>query len=371
MMNDFDFEELDKAVNSLAPKTHQENDGSGAVPVSTPAASRSMPTSKPVDKPPAAPPPRQDSQTAPAVSSEPSKISVSRPDKVRGARLVKRGSFMDIVPPSPRKTNTRVGPTLQPVSRSEDIMPEPQSEPFTEGTKKPETPPIAPSDTFPVATEEPRPPAPKKSETPGDVSWPDPLDFHDVDNIAKEVPKKADDRPTASPFLAEAKVEKRPLGAFSTFAQSAGQPESPEPKPAGQPPEPKPDPGAIDELTPVEDGLFKEPEAFAAKKKFESTAESEPEEETIEPDREPAAPDIHSKAMMSIPEQYRTERKIVDKTTRSVFDTKEYHPPLLEAAIPEHHRGSSVWAKLFVAFVVLALLGVSGYFVYIFIFAQS
>lgn len=355
-MNDFDFEELDKAVNTLASKTREEHD--------TPDA----PVVKPANTPPASSVPRQDSQSVPVVSKQP---------KTR-SRSAQRGSFMDIVPPSPRKTtNTRVGPTLQPVSRPEDIVPSSQVEPPKEDKKEPETAPAATSDApQPSKPENRQPEAPQKSETSGDVSWPDPLDFHDVDRITQDVPKKPNEDRSSSPFLAEAKVEKRPLGAFSTFAQTSEQPKPAEatPKELSSKPEPKPDPEAVDELTPEESGLFKEPETPPDQQKSESASDSQPTEDKPEPEiekKEPSKPDMHSKAMMSIPQQYRTERKTADKTTHSVFDTKEYHPPLLEAAIPEHHRGGGVWTKLFVAFVVLVLLGVSGYFVYIFMFAQS
>jgi hypothetical protein len=75
---------------------------------------------------------------------------------------------------------------------------------------------------------------------------------------------------------------------------------------------------------------------------------------------------MHSAAMMSIPQQYRTQDKSTDKTTRPIFDTKEYHPPLVEKAMNER-RGSGMWTKLFIALVVLVLLAVGGYFVYIYV----
>lgn len=356
-MNDFDFEELDKAVNSLAPDARDEHGSAGVVPVASP----STPAAKPTDTPSAAQPPRQNSQP--------------KTPRLSNARPTPRGSFMDIMPPSSRKSNTRVGTTLQPVSRPEDVAPAPQNEPPKEDVQEPEITTADLRNVLPSQAEEHKPKTQQTSEhtsqpttePSNDITWPDPLDFHDGDSAPKDEPKKADEsRPSASPFLAEAKVEKRPLGAFSAFGQTT---EHSKPVEETSIVEPKPDLKAVDELTPKEDGLFKEPEAPEYEQ--EPQLANEPKEtEVYEADKESLRSDMHNKAMMSIPQQYRTEHKALDKETRPVFDTKEYHPPLLEAAVPGHHRGSSVWVKLFVALVVLVLLAVAGYFVYIYMFAQ-
>ena len=81
-------------------------------------------------------------------------------------------------------------------------------------------------------------------------------------------------------------------------------------------------------------------------------------------------PDLHSAAMMSIPKQYHTEEKSADTAKRPIFDTKEYHPPLLEATNHEHRGGGSMWSKLFIALVVLVLLGVGAYFAYLYVVQQ-
>jgi hypothetical protein len=358
-MNDFDFEELDNAVNTLASKTQDEHRG---------------PSEPPKPALPARPAPKAESLK---ITSEPEiPAPTSAPQLVRPAapRTPRRGAFMDIMPPSPRKTNTRVGPTLQPLNPPEQVKPEAIVSPVEPPQLEPETAPADLHDPEPIPDAPVQPEAPKleRIETPEEkedaVRWPDPLDFH-VDSILEDetIEKPAQ----TSPFLAEAKVEKRPLGAFSNY------------KPTEEPPKPRADSAetldssepSVDELTPDAEGTYREPEApaeesskdeLAPQQSVESVENNMPRPEARE---EPSRPDMHSAAMMSIPQQYRTEDKPADKATRSIFDTKEYHPPLLDATITEHH-GGSMWMKLFVALVVLVLLGVAGYFTYLIVFAN-
>ena len=348
-MNDFDFEELDKAVNNLAVKTHDEHGGTelGAPIVVTPAAS--VPVEKPTvelktETTPVAEEPKATAIPVASPQKHPSRLSETRPRS--------RGSFMDIVPPAQRKGGTR-GISLQPVSRPEDIVPEESahSEPEVPTPVVRDVPTVEPAAEKPVATEQ------KKSTD--EVSWPDPLDFGGASSeksAAEEEKPEVPAEAPATPFLAEAKVEKRPLGAFSHF--KAAVPEAkPDETPVAEPAEAKPQ----DELTPEKDGNFKEPEEAAPK------PEEKPEAPKSESADEPAKPDLHGTAMMSIPQQYHTEAKQTDKATRPIFDTKEYHPPLVEATSHEHRGGGGMWGKIFIAFVVLVLLAVAGYFAYLYL----
>jgi hypothetical protein len=269
---------------------------------------------------------------------------------------------MDIVPPA-RKPAHRVGVSVQPIDKVETIVPDelkrPEPKPATAEDQGLKHVASEPAEQEPSGLAD-RPVDGHIQTDASDVSWPDPLDFH-REEVAPEEPaeqkapeaQSEEDQPEpASPFLSEAKVETRPLGAFSNFRPAA------EPKPAK--PEPPEDAKVeSDELTPEKDGTFKEPEES---KEPLSKQEQEAENE------EPAKQDMHSAAMMSIPQQYWTEAKDEDKATRSVFDTKEYHPPLLEAAVHDHHGG--MWGKLFIALVVLAILGVGGYFAYVYFMAR-
>lgn len=374
-MNDFDFEELDKAVNQLATKTQDEHADATEPASVAPAA---QPVTVNSDAPKSAPAVAE----APAPSTEPEPTRsvptpAARPShhspRLTETRPRGRGAFMDIVPPaSSRKSGTRVGVSIQPLNKPEDIIPqEPAKDPSKEPAddepskvavnlpiKKPEQETPEPAEQ--EAPQPPEMPQPRDDESKpsSDVAWPDPLDFHG-DDMPGHGDKPAEPADTPSPFIAEAKVEKRPLGAFSNFRPQ------PEQEALASKPEPEP---VKDELTPERDGTFEEP--AQPKPEVEAEASKPPKAPTAaeaEHTEEPSRPDMHSAAMMSIPKQYHTEAKTTDKTTRPIFDTKEYHPPLLEAAVGEHRGGGSMWGKLFIALVVLVLLGVAGYFAYLYV----
>ncbi len=365
-MNDFDFEELDKAVSELATKNPDEH----GEPVSVPALSRPAPTPAPRSTEEGRPvPPRQslsvesDTTRSADIAAQPTHHGA----RLNDTRPRSRGSFMDIMPPTSRKMGARVGISIQPLSSPEDVTPDEQKPPETSPAHVPEQQEPARQSDRPDPVQQPRfgvEEAPEPPETPkspeeevkaaSEVAWPDPLDFHgdDDEKAPAKDEKFLEPSDAQSPFLAEAKVEKRPLGAFSSFRPQ------PEQKPVDEP-EPQP---VEDELTPEADGTFTEPEAPAEPPEKPPTAL---EAHDAEPEK-PGRPDMHSAAMMSIPKQYHTEAKSTDKTVRPIFDTKEYHPPLLDATAPEHH-GGSMWSKLFIALVVLVLLGVAGYFAYIYV----
>lgn len=242
-MKDLDFDELDRAVNSLL--TTNSN------PVS----------SEPVESSPVS---SQTSGPEAVVTKEP--VVTAAPLAARRSS----GRFMDVVHPSsdmrtaviPSRPVSREGMGVAPLATSEqsDIgVPAPQN--LTEST--PQANVVAPSSETPVSTAN---------------EWPDPLDFNGfaqtdpVADATEEAPKEeqppqldqtnsisndqdgdinqiTDDinktlgiqgdasAPLESPFLADAKVEKRPLGAFSV-EPSATPAETPQAAELVQPVEP-------------------------------------------------------------------------------------------------------------------------------------
>src|SRR6266550_1730625 len=367
-MSDIDFEELDKAVNSLVDK----HDTGSSVPAPPPATPTPAPPPERADSGPApaaqplgTPGPKPEKVEASDSSAESHHVPVVTPQKrpqrlgARPAPPRSRGAYMDIVASGPAKIPSRQGGTIQPLSKSEDVKPE--------ALQPKEEPKPAPEQDLPMVIEQPKTkeqpkpeapdrPAAQANDTPslpkiGEEQWPDPLDFHEFGESATksqpETPEPAtpvnQEQPAVhdeaglpagtSPFLAQTKVAKRPLGAYSDFSPKS-EPESP--------------------ATP-------EPEAPA-------NEEPKPEPPHQPEKKEPVSQnDLHNTAMMSIPQQYHTQATPVDDAPRPIFDTKEYHPPLLEEAGHEHRGGGSMWSKLFIALVVLVLLAVGGYFAYLFL----
>jgi hypothetical protein len=193
-------------------------------------------------------------------------------------------------------------------------------------------------------------------------------------------------QPLESPFLPDAKVEKRPLGAF---ADAAGQAE-PEPKEPEEellleaPDEPRlephvlPDPidfaahasalSSENEDTGVLQTPQEESELVAEEKlaeveaevdtKAETTAVEEPEkapeaetqEELKQPESEPTGP-------ASISQQY-TEQPSSAPSSGAIYDTETYHQPLA----PAPKKRSGAWT--FIWIILLVILGAAAGFAF-------
>ncbi len=432
-MKELDFDELDRAVNSLATqasnnKVADKADENSSNHTSDDRASAhapkeghitSLPSVKnelPLADEPSALPTAAPLATSTTITPErrAARLMMKRPT----ASGVSRGGFMDIVAPSSKTANapkpSRTGPTIQPLGKKE----EPASEPDLKMVHTAEQPvpkitttsvkgdpqvdqasPLTPEPSTPEIT-------PKKDPE----KWPDPLDFTNESQPpgSTTVPKFAQTsadlkdelmlpaaetpeaskwqsklEPTPSPFIPGAKVEKRPLGAFAPTplpsnedqpATISAQPDDADAAPLEPakiheklpeiPEELKPDVLAVesDEVSP-------EPNDAPVPTPIELPTMSEEVPLPSLPKSETAAQQVQDSAAMSIPKQYAIADKPVDDTPRPVFDTKEYHPPLLEATVHGSHQGS-LWSKLFIALLVVALLAAGGYFVFVY-FAQA
>lgn len=190
-MKDIDFDELDKAVSSLMNQNDQ------TAPVATETSSNEQPES--------------------AVSEPVAVTVVAREDTTPSSAPAKKrsGRFMDMVHPSADMAKRT---TLTPISREGTTI-----APVNETVVSDET--IAETTNPSVAD-----PQISNLDTPPDSStMPDPLDTHQdaaenevVDSGTNEnevsEPEKDDDlaQSMESPFLPDAKIEKRPLGGEST-----------------------------------------------------------------------------------------------------------------------------------------------------------
>lgn len=294
-MDEFDFEELDKAVaGALGEKT---------TPSNTPA-----PATQPE---PAIPPVREATPTVP-------ERTPSSPSTRRSAS----GRFMDMVHPtsdmrSPRSVAPRPTPTTM--------------------HQEPETP-LAQSKATPVS-----------SET-------------NADNATSEVSETP--QPLESPFLPDAKVEKRPLGGTAPFEADA----------------PKVD--LVAELnldTPTD--IAPEPtisDAESSESEVTPTPEPTPEP-SVEPSVEPAAEE--SARLEAIENTVPSESQTTDDSavpgsiqpqyeaqpssqavTGAIYDTEAYHKPVAATSSKKSSLLTIVWV---IVLIIIGAAAGAGFYLYI------
>lgn len=410
-MKDLDFDELDKAVNSLmtgagtakqpsqgepdtggektlditptlagdaAPSFEDLNEAVAkttgvAVASSTPAAT------------PATTPSVSEPASTPAVDPTPPQTAPVDAQTPLAAR--RGGRFMDVVHPSSDMKKTVVPP--RPVSREGVMIGRTSAAP---ASSTPEAPVADESTTeTPVAAEAPAPDAVATSSN----EWPDPLEMADFkapatpqmtnDNLAADLLAEADKTeqeektdggtpPLTSPFLSGAKVEKRPLGSgvpaytddtLTTEKEDktvdnpdAQLPASPSDAPV-LPEELQGDLMAIEADTHM--GVPKTDESHPVapveplpEEKSEpvvATVEEKPKDKASEPTTERAVPT----GPISIPQQYREEPSTTaDEKAGTIYDTDSYHKPL---AHPAKKKPGWTWV---VAIIVILIVGAGG-----------
>jgi hypothetical protein len=311
-MNDIDFDEIDRAVSSVG------SDNANDKPEDTTVQPDAAETSKPASQTP---------QVAPALAGRRSS-----------------GQFMDVVHPS---SNMR---------RSPMKMPE---RPLNQNVA-PNTPPTTTvEEPKPTVTELPTP-------TISNNGWGDSKSENedaDIDkineDITNELEHKSDELPD-TPFISGTKVEKRPLGAFSTESSNT-EPDLDD----KSDPDDKKDDSLPDEL---QDKLL----SIESK---ESTVGTEPQTETAEPAEKvevtekvdaPAteAPKTESKPAVatSINQQYEEKPSTGDRDSGPIYDTNSYHKPLVSPV-----KKKSSW-KIIIWILGILIVGVgAGVLVYHFI----
>lgn len=343
-MKDIDFDELDKAVNSLMATTPELSQPEAATPISVTPSAQPVPATSaaPVAQTPVAPLPAQ----APA-SSEPVVESVpATPVAPRSAppATKRSGRFMDMVhASSDMKPRTE---TPAPSREGLSITPRPAA--------------VEPAPIAPVPTEN------KQPSYDTSQSMPDPIDMAAAIQPLTEpepaVPVEAETvvQPTAeplgsveSPFLTDAKVEKRPLNAgtsnetvveptfdisdelVETEQAPSAEAEDNDKSSSDQPP-----------LTP------QIPELSSDLVAIESTGGTDvsPVAETPDESAAPVGP-------ASIAQQYTSQPSTGDQSHAAIYDSSQYPEPLSHPA-----KNKSGW--LWVLWVVLLLgVGAGGAFV--------
>lgn len=387
-MKDLDFDELDRAVNSLmsnVPKEEPAKDDDIKT-VTLPSSGETTPhaeaTSAPSPQPADMPKP-----TTPVTPPVPRASSVA-------AR--RSGRFMDVMHPSATtkksepaaKSVSRQGATVEPTSNLTAPTP-PVKDTVSNDTPAPAlsevaTPPAPTPQPITATSHQPQP----KSD------WPDPLDFQSGEQAQAVKPeetettepvkqsadpdliaKQEDDTPLSSPFLPDAKVEKRPLGGAPASQEAPTIPITPQGKedltshdpndqlPASpsdiEPPLPE---ELQKDLVAIESGAHQteesktEPTEPAVPDSEPDTAIGEadepadqkvstPETASEKPDETPQKPT----GPVSIPQQYKEEPSTGDKESGAIYDTDAYHQPLAHPA-----KKKSGW--LLIVWIVLILV---------------
>ncbi|MEO6109751.1 MAG: hypothetical protein ABIP50_01945 [Candidatus Saccharimonadales bacterium] len=195
------------------------------------------------------------------------------------------------------------------------------------------------------------------------TDWPDPLDFHGFDKedeaeVPAPVPETPelelieDDlpepKPLETPFLSDAKVEKRPLGAFSSSETPATDPFDDLMKvEAEETPEVKKDEpelllAASDEdlltaLTAENEADDKEEtpmETPIVEQEAEPVVEETPESPALQQEEvvRPVETDTAPAGPTSIHQQYKEQPSTTNQPSGAIYDTEAYHQPLAYVA---------------------------------------
>lgn len=379
-MNELDFDELDKAVNSLMSgmstdkrNTALDDPEDKVVSLDTPAASA------PANTPVSAPAPSSSPSSVQPVSDTPTDAPAadtaspfaSRPSQPLAVK--RRGQFMDIVRPSGDNKPTapapkREGVSLEPTSpfvppalsqfganeAGTELKPEPAAPVLDVVTPTPTAEPA-----FPVPSEsQPEEAAPKNE-------WPDPIEVTGAlsaapeasplatpveaevpTDVVQEVAGPVAEEPLSSPFLPDAKVEKRPLGGGVAPDEPAEQ------TPVATPEATQPAPNVT-----LPDELKTEVMSLESTSTNTATAESTPEAKDapiVEPKKE--APQSGSG---SIPQQYSEQPSSGDRTNTPIYDTSTHNQPLGAAA----KKSSPLkWIIFLVVVLILGAIAGAAYF---------
>ncbi len=358
-MSDIDFDELDKAVNSVMSKVDTtkrdesvddpedkvitlDTDADLASPASDANAATSKPAAPVVQSADPIPAPTKPAETAaPVAAASTPALAVKR-----------RGQFMDVIHPSSDmkavpKPMKREGIALVPTVA--DVLPE-----LAPADTEPATSTLAAAADQPVASEVP------------EVQL-----AADEENLSMSI----EPTPLVSPFLPDAKPEKRPLGGGSSDASEVSVVASPDDVDVAT--EPASDERAEQSDVPAETSVLPEElqtdvlalETADTTVTVEPTMEPQTDvateaiavEDTPEPPEEPAA-EPAVPAGGSIAQQYTESPSSGDQTNGSIYDTSNYHQPI-EAAPAAKKSSPLKWIILAIVLLVLGAGGGVGYFV--------
>ncbi len=327
-MKDLDFDELDKAVNSLmSTKDEKPVDAASAEPVATDTdtttpAAEEQPTSTPIPAPTAPEPATPEPESTDVAVTKPARSTVAPATR-------RRGQFMDVVHPSsdmrtPATGRTGVTIAPSPPPRASVVEPTPAPEtPENSTVEEAPTPPIStmpdPIDMQEAMAEKSTTVEPKVSATPDNAS---PFSSMSDSSVAE------------SPFLPDAQVEKRPLGSAALGGDAAAVQELN-------------DTAKSDESTPAEEPASAETSDAPIDTPVSPEKPAEPIVTTVEPIKESAAGS-------SIAPQYKEKESTGDKAHAALYDADNMNVPLIH---PAKERSGWLWVLWTFLLVVLGALG--------------
>ncbi|MDB5165761.1 MAG: hypothetical protein JWM00_651 [Candidatus Saccharibacteria bacterium] len=374
-MKEFDFDELDKAVNSLMGDIKKPEDGSPAQTATPPTDDAQSVAITPVTPPSViAELPKTPPAPEPAASPAPVATSLS-PPVVRQS-----GRFMDVVHPS---SDMKTAPQTSTPSREGIAL-----QPMNVGSR----PNMSPA-SFDVVTQ--------GGIRPAQVATPLPVVSETVTETP-ELPKATEPTPAssdawASPFLPDTQVEKRPLGGSQLGGGEHGLSEAiaaelskertdEDDKPASNEPIPKPVAPPTEPLTrEINDDKHTEPTVDSetpAKKTNDVDPQLNPEVApaalpaelnsdlvAIESGQAGIAPTIASVdgststsmlASSSIPPQYSEQPSTGDASHTPIYDNEAVHQPLAHPA--KKKKGWLLIVLIVIILLVGSGLGAAAYF---------
>jgi hypothetical protein len=347
-MKDLDFDELDRAVNSLITNNPTPSDDT-EIKEKTLEINKAMPRQQTVS-----------SQQATPMSSS------------LAGRRGNAGRFMDVVHPS---SDMRAAPAaLGQISRQGST--------------------INPVSKTPIAPNAPAPATPAEAPSATTNSWPDPIDFHefkssqtisgqepskekdedaDIDQINDEITStlnQSSNETPDSPFIAGTKVDKRPLGAFSDEQSATAVPASETPAKE----EPKMEEKTNTDIeqsqsmvTPLPAELQND---LLSIESDDSTTSPEmvADASVVAPVATPAAnvsvqdPNTQPVVTASITQQYKEQPSSGDQNSGAIYDTNAYHKALLHPA-----KKKSGWLWVLWIVILLVVGAGAGFIVYSFV----
>jgi hypothetical protein len=344
-MKDLDFDELDKAVNSLMTtpsSTTPSIDEDVATTKDAPLSDDDTTMSTTADQQDQAP-------TVPVAT--PTVVTPTSPPLA--AR--RGGRFMDVVHPSSEMK--------RPVVQSSSVS--------RQGPTIARTPTV---DTRTTSQPQPR----RQEPVTGSSEWPDPLELpaqHQADQQPtvssdgsaieiSSVSYPGEPEPLVTPFLSDAKVDKRPLGSGALALSDVSEEASVAPKttsPLHQNAQLPALPGDVEPLLPEElrgDMMAVEADTHMGVPRTEDTQPPEPISMASpvlspEPARQTTATEAPA-AQSSIPQQYHEAPSTGDQDNGAIYDVDSYHQPLSH---PAKKKSGWLWVVWIVAILLLGAAG--------------